>query len=174
MIKTLTSSRTLVLGGAACLVLAACVSCAAVVGARAAAWAAATCLAITLAVVLAAVRPARATIVREPFRRQELVGKKYPTFDALLDKLGSAVRDRRHFDRVLAPLLRDIARDLPQPSAAAMTLTRLRSALGDDLWPLLDPDRRPASSGRDEPAAPSLDELAELVGRLEHLEQPWT
>lgn len=173
MIMTPMSSRTLVLSGAACFVVTACLSSAVVLGSRASAWVAAACLAITLGVVLSAIRAATATVVRAPYGRQLLVRKKYPSFDSLLGQLGWAVRDRRHFDRVFAPLLREIALDLPQAASAAMTMTRLRAAVGEDLWPLLDPERLPADGSAGEPPPPSIEELTVLTTLLEHLERPW-
>ena len=131
-------------------------------------------MAITLGVVAATVKAAPATVVWEPHRRQELPHKRYPRFEAMLSELGWAVQDRRYFDRVLAPLLRDIAADLTGSADAQRNRVLLRGALGETLWPLLDPDRVPATGAPGEPAAPNIAQLAALTDRLEHLKRSWT
>lgn len=173
MTGTAPAKRGLLIVGASCWVLAASLAVAALLGSRAAAWTAAGCLALALGLMLSTIKVAAATVIREPFRRQELPHKRYPRFEAILGELGWAVQDRRYFDRVLAPLLRDIAADLTGSIDAQRSLALLRAALGETLWPLLDPDRGPATGAPGEPAAPSVAQLAALVDRLEHLERSW-
>jgi hypothetical protein len=71
--------------------------------------------------------------------------------------LGWAGVSARHYDRATRPVLIRLA---PDPE-------RARLVLGEDLWPLIDPDR-PASSDSDAPGV-DVATLTRIVDRLEQL-----
>jgi hypothetical protein len=84
--------------------------------------------------------------------------------------LGHARVSRRHFDRTARPLLQRLLAalladrrrlDMGKDTGAA------REALGEDLWPLLDPERPASEDSR--PPGVSQQTLARIVDRLEDL-----
>lgn len=152
---------------------AACLVAAAVLGSRAAEWGAAACLAVASAALVAAMKPATVTTVHEPYRPRTARPRAYPRFDHLRSMLGHALDDRRSFDRVLAPLLRDLAVDAAVRGPSTDAAHQLRAAVGEQLWTLLDPDRLPVNA-RDELAPPAPHEMADLLDRLEHQERQWS
>ncbi|MGH8960829.1 MAG: hypothetical protein ACRDWT_06420 [Jatrophihabitantaceae bacterium] len=167
------TTHALVTGGASCVLLAACLASAVVLGSSATPWVAAVGLAITFAVVRSGMGAAEVIVVREPNRGRQAGHESYPRFDRLLAMLQRAARDRRSFDRVLAPAVRTIAFDLQHAPSTSVATERLRTSLDTPLWALLDPDRPPAIGRPEEPEPPSPAVLAALVGRLEQLERAW-
>jgi hypothetical protein len=94
--------------------------------------------------------------------------EEFAAYRRIDNALGQARVSRRHFDRTVRPLLQRLLAalladrrrlDMSKDTGAA------REALGDDLWPLLDP-ARPAS---EDSRAPGVSEqtLARIVDRLE-------
>jgi len=105
-----------------------------------------------------------------PPRPEQQTGPRFPAYRRIESALGQAQISRRHFDystrpmlqRLLAARLADRRRlDLTRDTRAA------REALGDGLWPLLDP-ARPASSDSQPPGV-SEQTIARIVDRLEDL-----
>ena len=105
-----------------------------------------------------------------PRRREQPAGPGFAAYRRVEGALGQAQISRRHFDygtrpmlqRLLAALLADRRRlDLTRDAGAA------REALGDDLWPLLDPARPASSESR--PPGVSEQTIARIVDRLEDL-----
>jgi len=104
-----------------------------------------------------------------PHREQE-VAPRFPAYRRIESALGQAQISPRHYDygtrpmlqRLLAARLADRRRlDLTRDTRAA------REALGDDLWPLLDPARPGSSDSR--PPGVSEQTIARIVDRLEDL-----
>jgi hypothetical protein len=156
---------------AATLAFAVCLSTALTAGSRAAGWAAAAGVVIAAIALLARLAPAP-TIASAPHgsvRAQPKVG--YPRYDRLAAMLSWALRDPRYFDRMLWPLLRDIALDL-QRSASPADSGELRAVLGERFAWLLD---EPGTDAALPPGArPTRAELSALVDRLNELERTWT
>ena len=105
-----------------------------------------------------------------PRRPEQQEGPRFAAYRRIESALGQAQTSRRHFDygtrpmlqRLFAALLSDRRRlDLARDTGAA------REALGEDLWPLLDP-ARPAS-GDSRPPGVSEQTVARIVDRLEDL-----
>lgn len=105
-----------------------------------------------------------------PPRPEQQAGPRFPAYRRIESALGQAQTSRRHFDygtrpmlqRLLAARLADRRRlDLTRDTWAA------REALGDDLWPLLDPARPASSDSR--PPGVSEQTIARIVDRLEDL-----
>jgi hypothetical protein len=81
----------------------------------------------------------------------------FASYRRIRSALGWADVSARHYDRATRPVLVRLA---PDPE-------RARLLLGEDLWPLIDPDR-PASSDSDAPGV-GVDTLTRIVDRLEQL-----
>ena len=105
-----------------------------------------------------------------PPRPEQQAGPRFPAYRRIESALGQAQISQRHFDygtrpmlqRLLAARLADQRRlDLARDTRAA------REALGDDLWPLLDPARPASNDSR--PPGVSEQTLARIVDRLEDL-----
>ncbi len=94
----------------------------------------------------------------------------YPRYEKIASTVQWGVQDRRYFDRVLAPLLHDIARDL-DPAAPPESL---RTRLGEKSWSLLDPKRPLATGAPGDQAAPTVAELTVLLDRLEDRSTGWS
>jgi hypothetical protein len=97
-------------------------------------------------------------------------GGEFAAYRRIENALGQAQVSRRHFDhaarpllqRLLAVLLADRRRvDIAKDTGAA------RAALGDDLWPLLDPARPVSEDSR--PPGISEQTIARIADRLEDL-----
>ena len=132
-------------------------------------------LAVVALAATGALLAARLRIPAPPARRPALppelpADDGFAAYRRIESALGQAQVSRRHFDhtarpllqRLLAALLADRRRlDISKDTGAA------REALGDDLWPLLDP-ARPAS---EDSRAPGVSEqtLARIIDRLEDL-----
>ena len=105
-----------------------------------------------------------------PPRQEQQEGPRFAAYRRIESALGQAQTSRRHFDygtrpmlqRLLAALLADRRRlDLTRDARAA------REAVGDDLWPLIDPERPASSDSR--PPGVSEQTIARIVDRLEDL-----
>jgi hypothetical protein len=105
-----------------------------------------------------------------PPRQEERAGGEFTAYRRIQSALALAQTSQRLFDytarpllqRLLAALLADRRRlDLTRDPQAA------REAVGDDLWPLIDP-ARPAS-GDSHPPGVSEQTIARIVDRLEDL-----
>jgi hypothetical protein len=156
------------------LVFAVCLTAGLTAGTRAAGWVAAAGVFVAAIALLARLAPAvtLTSRTRERVRTEAKVG--YPRYDRLSAMLSWALRDPRYFDRMLWPLLRDIALDLQRAAGPGARSGELRTALGERFGWLLDgPPSDPAtgSSGR---ARPDRAELSALLDRLDELERSWT
>jgi hypothetical protein len=132
-------------------------------------------LAVVALAAVAALLTARLRIPppsREPGRRRQEppAGGEFTAYRRIQSALALAQSSQRLFDytarpllqRLLAALLADRRRvDLTRDTRAA------REAVGDDLWPLIDP-ARPAS-GDSSPPGVSEQTIARIVDRLEDL-----
>jgi len=160
--------------GGAVLVLGLCLAAGALFGVTTAAAVAAAALALVLACALAVLRPE--AFSGEPARasgRSTEPAPAFPRYERLLGIVTHGLRDRRYFDRVLAPLLHGIVLDLAEPPADPRARAAvLRERLGPRLYELLDPDRPAESQNTGRPEDDRL--VADLLDRLEPLEQPWT
>ncbi len=84
--------------------------------------------------------------------------------------LGQARVSRRHYDHAARPLLQRLLAALLADRRhldISMDTVSAREALGDDLWPLLDPARPASNDSR--PPGVSEQTLARIVDRLEDL-----
>jgi len=128
-------------------------------------------LATTVALLAARLRiPAPPPRPPAPRQEQQQPGAGFAAYRHIEAALGQAQASRRHFDhtarpllqRLLAVLLADRRRvDIASNPGAA------REALGDELWPLLDPARPTSEDSR----GPGVSEqtIARIVDRLEDL-----
>ena len=105
-----------------------------------------------------------------PPRLAQQAGSTLTAYRRIEGALAQAEMSRRHFDhtarpllqRLLGALLADRRRlDLSRDTGAA------REAIGDDLWPLIDPAR--PVSGDSRPPGVSEQTIARIVDRLEDL-----
>jgi hypothetical protein len=103
-------------------------------------------------------------------RPEQQAGPRFSAYRRIESALGQAQISQRHFDhgtrpmlqRLLAARLADRRRlDLARDTRAA------REALGEDLWPLLDPARPASSDSR--PPGVSEQTIARITDRLEDL-----
>jgi hypothetical protein len=159
---------------AATLAFAVCLSTALTAGTRAAGWAAAAGVLVAALALLARLTPAP-TVVSAPrasVRAQPKVG--YPRYDRLAAMLSWALRDPRYFDRMLWPLLRDIALDLQRSAGPGAAAAELRAALGERFVWLLDGPERDQVAAAGPGGRPGRAELSALVDRLNELERSWT
>jgi hypothetical protein len=113
----------------ACAAGAACWVSAVLGGLEGARWCAAACTALGT-LVIHAVTP-REVAPRTPRYGvgRTVVRHAYPRFDQLVSIVDWAQRDRRYYDRVLTPLLEQIAADVDDPAP----VDALRAELGDGL-----------------------------------------
>ena len=170
----MTTRRTVATAVTAVLILALCLVTGALLGTGVAAGFGAAALVIVLASSTTAVRPQWvAEAVHRSRGRRTTPAPAFPRYQQLERMLGQGLRDRRYFDRVVAPLLRGIAVDLIEPPAdPTAEADALRERLGDEITRLVDPTRphENANSGRPEDARL----VAELLDRIEPLERSWT
>ena len=133
-------------------------------------WCAAVAVALATLIARAALVPTDKPPPPMRSAGRTIPNQPYPSYVKIESTVRSGLRDRRYFDRVLAPLLRDIARDL-DPDAPPGTL---RERLGATWWPLLDPQRPPVTGAPGDPTAPTAAELAALLDRLEDRSTGWS
>jgi hypothetical protein len=121
------SGRLIVIG--ACAAGAACWVSAVLGGLAAARWCAAGCAALA-ALVIHAVTP-REDAPRAPRHGagRSIVRHPYPRFDQLVSIVKWAQRDRRYHDRVLTPLLEQIAADVDDTAPVDALRAELRDGL---------------------------------------------
>jgi hypothetical protein len=150
-----------VTGAAAGVLLGVCLAAGAALGTGAVAWVAAAGTLVVTLVAASRVRPGpQYRQAPRNYGRRAESPRPYPRYHRLTLMLDQALRDRRYFDRVLVPVLRDLALDLadgrplPPPLAA-----------------LLDPDRPPETSTTGRPE--DRQRLSELLDRLETPEERW-
>ncbi len=98
---------------------------------------------------------------------------RYPGFAVLYSKLAWAQMERRHFDRILRPLLWRlllVAVTERHGAVVAADTAWIRAQLGEDAWRLLDPDRPEWTDtvGQRAPG-PDMQTLRRLVDRIEQL-----
>jgi hypothetical protein len=131
-------------------------------------------LAVVALAAVAALLTARLRIPppvrRPPPRQEQRAGGEFTAYRRIQSALALGQSSQRLFDytarpllqRLLAALLADRRRlDLTRDTRAA------REALGDDLWPLLDPARPASDDSR--PPGVSEQTIARIVDRLEDL-----
>jgi hypothetical protein len=156
----------------AVLILGLCLAAGALFGSTAASVVAGIAAVVVLLCSLAALRPDE--VAGEPGRssgRSAEPAPAFPSYDRLLSMVEYGLRDRRYFDRVVAPLLRGIALDLVHPLGQTGNTTSLREQFGMELGELLDPDRPAETDNTGRPRDQAL--IADLLDRLEPLEQLW-
>jgi hypothetical protein len=121
------TARLIVIG--ACAASAACWVSAVLGGLVAARWSAAGCVA--LATLLAHAVTPRQNAPRRPRYGvgRTVVRHPYPRFDQLVSIVEWAQRDRRYYDRVLTPLLEQIAADVDDTAPVDALRTELRDGL---------------------------------------------
>jgi hypothetical protein len=165
-----TAVRTIL---AAALAFAVCLTAALTAGTRAAGWAAAAGVFVATIALLARLAPA-ATVATRPYGRLRTEPKVgYPRYDRLAAMLSWALRDPRYFDRMLWPLLRDIALDLQRSAGPDAAAGELRTLLGERFGWLLDGPGTAPSAVRGSQSRPGRAELSALVDRLNELERSW-
>ncbi len=98
---------------------------------------------------------------------------RYPGFAALYSKVVWAEAERRHFDRIVRPLLwRLLLVAVTERHGAVVAADRhwIRAQLGEDAWQLLDPDRPEWMDKLGQRApGPDMRTLQDLVDRIEQL-----
>jgi hypothetical protein len=156
------------------LTFAVCLTAGLTAGTSAAGWAAAAGVFVAAIALLARLTPAvtLTTRTRERVRTEAKVG--YPRYDRLCAMLSWALRDSRYFDRMLWPLLRDIALDLQRAADPGARAGELRAALGERFEWLLDGPPGNLSGASSARTRPDRAELSALLDRLNELERSWT
>ena len=96
--------------------VAACWVAAALGGLDAARWCAAGCVAVAALVFRALTPPQRTPHTPQYGAGRAVVRHPYPRFDQLVSMVSSAQQDRRYHDRVLMPLLDEIASEVEDPA----------------------------------------------------------
>ncbi len=116
---------------------------------------------------------------RPPKRQRRAVpflNADFPAYRRIEDTLFWAPVSARHFDHAVRPLLsRLLATVLAERHGVDMATNpaAARAAIGDDLWPLVDPDR-PASDDTGAPGVP-LPVVLSFLDRLEKLaDRAWS
>lgn len=149
---------------------AGCVGTGAVVAGRSGALVSVSLMAGVAVIVLvyALGRPAPRPAVPEPPRRPD----GWTTFSNIAGELGWAKVSRRHFDHAPRRMLQRVAAAALDRRAgvdfyAAQDRDRAIALIGPDLWPLIDPQRKPST----DTSAPGLDPatIDRLLTRLETL-----
>ncbi|HEY7360682.1 MAG TPA: hypothetical protein VH642_07720 [Streptosporangiaceae bacterium] len=131
-------------------------------------------LAVVVLAAVAGLLPARLRIPppvrRPPPRREQPTGGEFMAYRRIQSALALAQTSQRLFDHTARPLLQRLLAAL-LADRRRLDLTRdpqaAREAVGDDLWPLIDP-ARPAS-GDSRPPGVSKQTIARIVDRLEDL-----
>lgn len=158
--------------GAAGLVVGGCLATGGLLGSAAVPWAGGLLtLVVTVAVAVRLRPPPPAAPPPRNRGRRVRPPLPFPRYRELVRTVEQALGDQRYFDRVLVPLLREIAADLTPRDGPGPDPDARPAWLGPDLSALLDPLRpaRTQSSGRPEDRRL----LDQLLDRLDRPEERW-